>query len=114
MITVQERYENSGQAWGHGACLVLLQIDRDTGTPTLEQAFCVDDAGTLIHPEAAHGQIIGGFAQGVGEALMERVVYDAEGQLLSGSFMDYAMPRADDAPWIAFSHEGTPSTANGW
>ena len=112
VITVNERYENSGQAWGHGACLVLLQIDRDTGTPTVEQAFCVDDAGTLINPEAAHGQLIGGFAQGLGEALMEAVQYDEDGQLLTGSFMDYALPRAEDMPPLRLASLSSPSPTN--
>jgi carbon-monoxide dehydrogenase large subunit len=72
----------------------------------------VDDFGVLMNPLLAEGQVHGGVVQGIGQAITEQVVYDADGQLVSASFMDYAMPRADDTPMIPFHHEGTPSTAN--
>jgi len=76
-----------------------VEVDPHTGSVRLTRIVAVDDIGTVINPLIAHGQIHGGVAQGVGQALMENVVYDAEtGQLLSGSFLDYAMPRADDLP----------------
>lgn len=112
LITIEKRYENTGQAWGHGACLVLMCIDRDTGTPVLEKVVCVDDAGVVINPDAALGQITGGFAQGLGEALMEAVHYDEEGQLLTGSFMDYALPRAADMPPLSVAKLCSPSPTN--
>ena len=112
MITVDEVYENRGQAWGHGACLVSLSIDPETGKPTLEKVICVDDAGTIINHDAAMGQITGGFAQGLGEALMEAVHYDEEGQLLTGSFMDYALPRAADMPAVDIHALCSPSPMN--
>lgn len=112
VIAVEEHYENTGQAWGHGACLVMVCIDTETGTPTLERAFCVDDAGIVINADAVLGQIIGGFAQGLGEALMEAVRYDEDGQLLTGSFMDYAMPRAADIPPIHVAKLCSPSPTN--
>lgn len=112
VITVEERYENAGQAWGHGACLIALHIDRDTGTPTIERVFCVDDAGVVINADAVESQIRGGFAQGLGEALMEAVHYDADGQLLTGSFMDYALPRAADMPPLNIAKLCSPSPTN--
>ena len=72
----------------------------------------VDDFGYLINPMLAEGQVHGGVAQGIGQAITEQVTFSAEGQLLSGSFMDYAMPRADDVPNMAFHAELVPSTAN--
>ncbi|MDG1470902.1 MAG: xanthine dehydrogenase family protein molybdopterin-binding subunit [Ascidiaceihabitans sp.] len=111
-ITVQTRYENKGQAWGYGAYLAVISICRDTGTPTLERVVCVDDAGTLVVPDFVHGQIVGGFAQGFGEAMMEQIIYDEDGQLLTGSFMDYAMPRATDVPPLEVHSFETPSPMN--
>ncbi len=73
----------------------------------------VDDFGRTINPLLLEGQVHGGLLQGIGQALLEHAVYDAEsGQLLSGSFTDYAMPRADDVPSFAFSIHNVPSTAN--
>ena len=72
----------------------------------------VDDFGFLINPMLAEGQVHGGVAQGIGQAVTEHIVYSPEGQLLSGSFMDYAMPRANDVPLMAFHAELVPSTAN--
>jgi carbon-monoxide dehydrogenase large subunit len=84
----------------------------DTGVVTIEKVICVDDAGRLISPELVMGQIVGGFAQGVGEAMMEQVHYDADGQLLTGSFMDYAMPRADTVPPLEIHGYETHSPTN--
>jgi len=71
-----------------------------------------DDFGNLINPMLAEGQVHGGVVQGIGQALTERVVYDEDGQLLTATFMDYAMPRADDVPMIYFDTESTPSLYN--
>ncbi|WP_109466276.1 xanthine dehydrogenase family protein molybdopterin-binding subunit [Albibacillus kandeliae] len=111
-ITAELRYENEGMAWGYGAFLAVMSVDRDTGSPTLERAVCVDDTGRVINPVSVAGQITGGFAQAVGEAMMERVVYDEDGQLLTGSFMDYAMPRATDIPPLDLFKTETPSPLN--
>jgi len=111
-ITEELRYENNAQAWGYGAWLVMLSVDADTGAITIEQARCIDDTGVVILPEAVTGQILGGFAQGLGEALMERLVYDGDGQLLTGSFMDYAMPRAADVPALHMDTMTTVSPTN--
>lgn len=111
-ITAEVRYENEGQAWGHGAYLVMLSVCPDTGAATIEQATCLDDTGTIIDAALVKGQILGGFAQGFGEAMMEQVVHDADGQLLTGSFMDYAMPRAIDVPTLDINTTETPSPMN--
>ncbi len=95
-IVEEIRYENDGQAWGYGVFMAELVVDRDTGAITLERLACVDDTGTVIDPAMVKDQIRGGAAQGLGEALMERMVFDADGQLLTGSLMDYALPRAGD------------------
>jgi carbon-monoxide dehydrogenase large subunit len=68
----------------------------------------VDDFGNLMNPMLAEGQVHGGVAQGIGQAITERVVYDEDGQLLTATFMDYAMPRADDTPFVAFHTEPCP------
>ena len=82
--------------WPNGCHVCEVEVDPDTGSVTLVNYVVVDDVGTVINPVTLKGQIHGGVAQGVGQALMEQIVYDREsGQLLTASFMDYAMPRAD-------------------
>lgn len=75
-----------------------LEIDPETGVTTIEKWTAVDDFGVLINPMIVEGQVHGGIAQGIGQALLEGTDYDASGQLLSASFMDYCMPRADTSP----------------
>lgn len=110
-ITADTIYTAPGEAWGHGCYLAAIEIDRDTGTPQLTHMACLDDAGRLINPMLAEGQVMGGFAQGLGEAMMEALHFD-EGQLLTGSFMDYAMPRAGDLPTLTIHKSETPATTN--
>ena len=105
-------YTSEDEAWGSGCCLAQVAVDTATGQVTLERLYYVDDAGTVVNPRLADGQIVGGIAQGVGEALLERVVYDADGQLLTGSLMDYALPRADDMPAVWLDRMCTPSPFN--
>ena len=78
----------------------------------MDRYTVVDDFGNLINPMLAEGQVHGGVVQGIGQAITEHVVFDEDGQLLTASFMDYAMPRADDVPHISFTSEPVPSTAN--
>jgi len=111
-ISVTLRYENDGEAWGFGAYLAEVSIDRMTGQLSVNHITCVDDAGTLLNPMMVEGQIIGGIAQGVGEALMEQIVYSPDGQLVTGSLMDYALPRASDMPKLSISKQETPSPNN--
>ena len=79
---------------------------------TLVNYTAVDDVGTVINPMIVEGQLHGGIVQGVGQALLEQASYDGSGQLLSGSLMDYAMPRASDVPSFAFSTHNVPTKAN--
>jgi len=105
-------YEAPGEAWSSGCCVAAIRIDRDTGVLTIESIIWVDDAGTVVNPMLVEGQLRGGLAQGLGEALMERIVYDADGQLLTGSLMDYAVPRAEDIPPVTLASRVTPSPSN--
>ena len=84
-------YHADGEAWSYGCCLACVAIDPDTGVLTVERIDWVDDAGLVINPMLAEGQLIGGMTQGLGEALLERLVYDDEGQLITGSLMDYGL-----------------------
>jgi aerobic carbon-monoxide dehydrogenase large subunit len=101
------------QTFPNGCHIVEVEIDPDTGTVTVERYTVVDDFGRTINPLLLEGQVHGGIVQGIGQALLEHAVYDRQdGQMLSGSFMDYAMPRAGDVPSFAFSTHNVPSTAN--
>jgi carbon-monoxide dehydrogenase large subunit len=100
-ITLSATATATGQTWPNGCQAAEVEVDIHTGSVRLTRIVAVDDIGTVINPLIAHGQMHGGVAQGVGQALLENVVYDREtGQLLSGSFLDYAMPRASDLPSI--------------
>ncbi len=87
-----------GQTWPNGCQICEAEIDPDTGEVRLARLTAVDDIGTVMNPLIAEGQIQGGIVQSLGQALIEQSVYDGEGQLVTGSFMDYAMPRADVVP----------------
>jgi len=100
------------RSYPNGAHVAEVEIDPETGKVTLDRYTVVDDFGNLINPLLAEGQVHGGVAQGAGQALCERVAFDEDGQLLTATFMDYAMPRADDLPMIRFETEPVPSTAN--
>ncbi len=100
------------RSFPNGAHVAEVEIDPETGQVTLDRYNVVDDFGNLINPMLAEGQVHGGVAQGAGQALMEHVVFDEDGQLLTATFMDYAMPRAADLPMIGFTTEAVPSTAN--
>jgi carbon-monoxide dehydrogenase large subunit len=89
-----------------------VEVDPDTGLVTIEKFAAVDDLGLIINPLICEGQIHGGIAQGAGQALLENVSYDAQGQLLSGSFMDYGMPRAGDFPEFMSALEEIPAKTN--
>lgn len=111
-LAVELRHEAEAETWASGAVLARVAIDRDTGRVTPTGIIWVDDAGQVIEPMLVAGQLVGGLAQGLGEALMERLVWDDDGQLLTGSFMDYAMPRATDMPPVTLAGRPRPSTAN--
>ncbi|HSD55021.1 MAG TPA: xanthine dehydrogenase family protein molybdopterin-binding subunit [Burkholderiales bacterium] len=102
------------QTWPNGCQVAEVEIDPETGIVSVTRHAAVDDIGRVMNPLIAHGQIEGGIAQGIGQAVVERTVYDREsGQLLTGSFADYAMPRADDVPDLMCGFdESTPTALN--
>lgn len=101
-----------GRSYPNGAHLAEVEVDPETGALVMDRYTVVDDFGTLIAPELAIGQVHGGVAQGFGQAVTENGVYDETGQLLTATFMDYAMPRAGDLPFIRFGTEPVPSIMN--
>lgn len=105
-------FDPSNFTFPSSAHIALVEIDRNTGQVTLQQYAAVDDVGKVINPMIVEGQILGGIAQGVGQALWESAVYDDSGQLLSGTLMDYAMPRADGLPNVKVGRIETPSPSN--
>jgi carbon-monoxide dehydrogenase large subunit len=97
----------------NGCQVAEVEIDPDTGHARLTRYVAVDDYGRLVNPRLTQGQVQGGLVQGIGQAMLEDIIYDREsGQLLSGSLMDYALPRAEDVPAIEVILEGTPTAAN--
>ena len=111
-ITVEQTYTAPAEAWSYGCVLARVCLDADTGRLGVERLLWVDDAGKIISPQLAEGQLLGGLAQGLGQALMERMVYDGEGQLLTGSLMDYAVARADDLCPVELDSLQVPTQAN--
>jgi carbon-monoxide dehydrogenase large subunit len=106
-------YDPPNFAFSNGAHVCEIEIDPDTGKIELVGFWAVDDIGTVINPMIVDGQIHGGIAQGVGQAMLEHCAYDEGGQLLSGSFMDYAIARADDLPlFVTECDESQPCTHN--
>ena len=105
-------FEPSNNTYPFGCHIAMLEVDRDTGEPTLVKFVAVDDAGHLINPLIVEGQIHGGLAQGIGQAMIEEVVYGDDGQPLTGSFMDYAIPRATDFPHFELESTVTPTPVN--
>ncbi len=105
-------FDPSNFTFPNSAHLAVVSIDRETGEVTLEKYFGVDDVGKVINPLIVDGQLVGGVAQGVGQAMWEHGIYDDDGQLLTGSMMDYAMPRADRFPHIETGRIETPSPTN--
>ncbi|MEM7133367.1 MAG: xanthine dehydrogenase family protein molybdopterin-binding subunit [Chloroflexota bacterium] len=105
-------YDPANFTFPNSAHICLVEVDKNSGEPSILEYAAVDDVGNVINPMIVEGQIVGGIAQGVGQALLENGVYDEGGQLLSGSFMDYAMPRADGFPSLKVARNETPSPHN--
>ncbi len=112
LLTEERETVVPGRSYPNGAHFAEVEVDPETGVTRVVKYTVVDDFGVLMNPTLAQGQVHGGVVQGIGQAITEHVVWDEDGQLVSASLMDYAMPRADDAPMMPFHHEGTPSTAN--
>ena len=96
----------------NGCHVAEVEIDPDTGVIEVVKYNSVNDFGTIVNPMLVAGQIHGGVVQGIGQAIMEKTAYDAEGQLLTGSYMDYAMPRASDMPEVGFESHPVPAKNN--
>lgn len=105
-------YDPSNFTFPAGCYICEVEIDPETGKTDIIQFVAADDFGNIINPMIVEGQVHGGIAQGVGQALLEGAVYDASGQLLTASYMDYTMPRADDLPSFQISTSNTPCPSN--
>jgi len=105
-------YDVPNCTWPFGTHIAIVEVDQETGLVELVRYVAVDDVGMKINPMIVDGQIHGGIAQGVGQALWEGAVYDANGQLLSGSMLDYALPRASWLPGFELAETVTPSPVN--
>jgi carbon-monoxide dehydrogenase large subunit len=105
-------YDPSNFTFPAGCYICEVEVDPDTGKTEIIQFVAADDFGNIINPMIVEGQVHGGIAQGVGQALLEGTQYDATGQLVTASYMDYTMPRADDLPSFQVSHQTTPCPSN--
>lgn len=105
-------YDPANFTYPFGAHIAIVEVDKDTGKVSLKRFIAVDDVGNVINPMIVEGQIHGGVAQGVGQALFEETLYDKNGQLINGSYMDYTMPRADDLPSFEVDRQVTPCPHN--
>jgi carbon-monoxide dehydrogenase large subunit len=99
-------------AFPNGCHIAEVEVDPDTGAAHVVRYSAVNDIGTIVNPLLVEGQIQGGVVQGLGQALLEEAIYDSDGQLVTGSFMDYAMPRAHDAPMIDVLSHPVPTKSN--
>lgn len=112
LLQHEARANLDARSYPNGAHVAEVVIDSYTGETWVDRYTVVDDFGNLINPMLAEGQVHGGVVQGIGQALSERVVHDAQGQLLTASLMDYALPRATEIPMIKFTSAPVPSTSN--
>jgi carbon-monoxide dehydrogenase large subunit len=112
-LSEEGTYTSNKRTYSYGAHAAHIAVDPDTGRIEVIDYVAVEDVGRIINPETLHGQAYGSLVQGLGGVLHEHLVYDAEGQLLSGSFMDYSMPIASDFPHLrVFAQEECPSPNN--
>ena len=111
-LDVAEIYDGPPSAFPNGCHIAEIEVDPDTGVAEVVKYTFVNDFGVVINPLLVDGQAHGGIVQGIGQALREHTVYDEDGQLLTGSYMDYAMPRADDAPLFRHASHPVPATTN--
>ena len=105
-------YEAPDMHFPNGCHICEVEIDPDTGKVTLDRYVAVDDVGTLVNPPIVHGQVQGGVCQGIGQVLMEHCQYNDDGQFVTATFMDYAMPRAADLPALNDRFHPVPSPKN--
>ena len=111
-LDATRRFEPPNFVFPFGTHVCVVEVDAQTGQIEVQKYFAVDDCGKLINPMIVEGQVHGGIAQGLAQALFEEVVYDDEGQLLTGTLMDYAIPHAEQVPHYELDHTVTPTTVN--
>jgi aerobic carbon-monoxide dehydrogenase large subunit len=111
-LNVSQVFKGVPSAFPNGCHIAEVEVDPDTGTVEIVSYTTVNDFGVLVNPMLVAGQAHGGIAQGVGQALMESVVYDEDGQMLTGSYMDYGLPRASDLPGLGFESHPVPARTN--
>jgi carbon-monoxide dehydrogenase large subunit len=111
-LEATSRFEPSNATFPFGTHICVVEVDPDTGEIDVQRFLAVDDCGNVINPLVVDGQVHGGIAQGMAQTLFEDVVYDENGQLLSGSLMDYAMPKAHMVPTLETDRTVTPTPVN--
>jgi carbon-monoxide dehydrogenase large subunit len=111
-LDVSHVSDNPPFSFPNGCHIAEVEVDRDTGEIEVVRYFMVNDFGTVINPMLVEGQAHGGVVQGIGQAIFERTVYDRQGQPLTGSYMDYALPRASDAPFFSVQNHPVPCKTN--
>jgi carbon-monoxide dehydrogenase large subunit len=111
-LDVAHIHESAPSAYPNGCHVAEIEVDPETGTVRIDRYVSVNDFGTIVNPMLVAGQLHGGIVQGFGQAIMERTVYDEAGQVVTGSFMDYALPRAEDVPFFTFESHAVPATTN--
>jgi carbon-monoxide dehydrogenase large subunit len=111
-LDVDHASKETASTFPNGCHVAEVEIDPDTGVTRIVRYFAINDFGTVVNPMIVAGQLHGGVAQGIGQALMEEVSYDESGQPITGSFMDYAMPRAEDIPPMQVGDHPSPATTN--
>jgi carbon-monoxide dehydrogenase large subunit len=105
-------FDPPNATWPFGAHLAMVEVDADTGDVEILKYFTVDDCGNVVNPMIVAGQIHGGVVQGIGQAMFEEAIYDADGNMLTGSLLDYPIPTASDVPFFSLNKTVTPTTCN--
>jgi carbon-monoxide dehydrogenase large subunit len=111
-LAAEDTFEPENFTFPFGAHICVVEVEPETGQVIIKKYFAVDDCGKVINPLLVDGQVQGGIVQGLGQALFEEVVYDENGQLVTGSLMDYALPRAADLPRLKLARTETPTPVN--
>jgi carbon-monoxide dehydrogenase large subunit len=111
-LDAYESFTSPEQTFPNGSHVCEVEIDPETGIVEIVNYVAIDDCGTVVNPMIVHGQVHGGVAQGLGQVLGEHAVYDADGQLLAGTFMDYPLPHADTMPMMTLGFHSTRCTTN--
>jgi carbon-monoxide dehydrogenase large subunit len=111
-LNVRHVFDQAPMAYPNGCHICEVEIDPETGIVTFDRYLAVNDFGVIVNPMLVEGQAHGGIVQGIGQALHERVAYTEDGQLMTGTYMDYGLPRADDLPSFGFLSHPVPAKTN--